>query len=1605
MNNPVVGMYQDTRKVSQPPNTYRYALNAIDETPAGDKQARSSEPGNTLCYELSKGHIPIGEIPLDNNTRVIFSFNPITSDSEISYVENCKRTTLINTKCLNFSLNSRVTGFFRLREGCKRTIYFRDDNNPPRIIDIDSLNNYRVNPADPTSDWDCLKFKWFRDMIIPQINLENVLDSGGQIPVGVVQFVVTYMDEDLNPSGYTSPTPPIAIIAESEGAEDREKQGGIQSELFGENKYTSKSIILNISNIDQSFKFIRLGALESYSATGRVTRAILKPPIEITGPNMIITYSGFNESTDIITTEEELTQERIVYDRVKDIGQIKNRALMAGVKKKNIDFTVFQNMANNIRVKWVSAIRLGREGKHTAKTPHHYFYEKSMPRDEVVALAIVPVFKDGTEGPAFHIPGRAKDTYYDKITQSDQPINPSVVAGYQPDVELSRRPYTEGVTKQTWDDADYDPNISGPYKGDYQHITTFDDNGRVRRWQAYNTAFTDEENTSINLNDINNSEWAYKGHMGYFETTTDYPNILDCNGNRIYPEGKIRHHRIPDSAISPHMGLSRVRKDDTLRGGIETLPQDYTKAYISHIGIELLNVKIPTQYKNEIQGWKLVMAEYTPDNRSVLDRGILFPNIIAETNDTTKRIQYQTSGFSRHRWASRSFPEGDLWVQHPCDAYDPKVGSYKLSTRGFYVDEFSELHKANLMPNDFLLQFPELYDKFTWASGLALPSWSKTDPTDMGRWCKSYSFHGVYTKFNSNEIGADYIKIELDLFGHVRWFESANDNNNPGGDNEGNGYATALPALAESPSVTGQDRKAKAWCTYKLFERPNQGWYDWNGNYRKQRDLFNNQINFYNTKINRQKSIKPDTISTPGTLTDPFVNVKGQETYVLETESYIPVNPKDQEWGVNYSSMANWMLPDPPVFYYYNDVNGASLNGQSTAHYVSLKKYNPNQFNNLSGLKYIYIDSIVHSGTSDIVWGGTTHVAPMAFRKTDYFASCGFSSGTNDVERRDGSGWFGMTFLVESEINTGLRHHGSLITGFDGLEGRNDCKYGQVEIFPEKFYFHHSDYNLPAPTIKTARHWGNIYDKDSKGTYLQLSYCHHNFYRYNIDFSKLNNSRYVIPLPIEFDWCNSCQYEQPLLIAYSESSFQEETTDNYRIFRPLNYKLIPGHTGNINNIFIKNDQLYINTTQSLWVQQVDPTTILSDQGNIYIGTGGFFSLPPKEIVSTIYGFAGCQHKATNIATQYGPVWFDANAEKVFLFSEQLKDISSEVMSTFFHNNTKLKLKDQLALLNITITEDSIINPNGCGFHAVYDPRYDRYILTKRDYELRDVSKLIHHNAIETSTPSGAITCIPTTLKWYVWNQSTQKLKEIFPTDLNYFNNYSWTISYSFKTDSWCSFHSYLPPFMYNDRINFYTSNGQYAGVQNKIYIHGSGYLSFHDNLRPFIIDIIHNPNPTITKIFTGFEYLSTVEKQSGEQFVDEELSTFSKVIFYNDTQCSGELFITPKTDPYTSLTYNPNNITADRGGHNRTWRIKGIRDKVNDRNNPIFTTDQTDILLQTQFPIDKVVNRAVLNQVDQYQLARFKDKYLGVRLIYTPVDNQHKITIDLSSTKQLQELR
>jgi hypothetical protein len=326
----------------------------------------------------------------------------------------------------------------------------------------------------------------------------------------------------------------------------------------------------------------------------------------------------------------------------------------------------------------------------------------------------------------------------------------------------------------------------------------------------------------------------------------------------------------------------------------------------------------------------------------------------------------------------------------------------------------------------------------------------------------------------------------------------------------------------------------------------------------------------------------------------------------------------------------------------------------------------------------------------------------------------------------------------------------------------------------------------------------------------------------------------------------------------------------------------------ISNIFIKNNKLFIQTTQSLWLQEVKPQQIQTDQATLYVGTGEFWGIPPNEVITTTHGYAGCQNRFGTIDTPFGYFYPSVRERKVFLFNDKLSEISNQGLRNWFENNLEFNLDPITASI---LTTDNPSNPIGVGFTVAYDKRYRRIIFSKKDYKV---------------IPDTGVIFNLSTKQWLLNDVEVNPYQR---PDL--FENKSWTISYHPDSQGWFSWHSYLPFFMFNTQNNYYSFSNdasQVAWIHNQ-----NNYQQFYQDTYPFINELIFNKQTLSVNTFPTIQWYSILTNNN-----QEVQDTFDKAIIYNDFQSSGELTLVNQVNPFQTST-NPQESLIKRT--ERKWAL------------------------------------------------------------------------------------
>jgi hypothetical protein len=481
------GIQQDVSFDKMPVGSSRFARNVVDGQTFQDI---SNEAGFDI--EQTVNGTIIGIIPT-NDGYVVFSKGNVNGEDEISFVDkDNNRTIIIRDNVLNFNTLNLIEGVYTFNFKNELIIAWwdglRDDANVPRILNINCLP-FELNPDYSfvnSSDVDLLNL--FAYINSPEIELDAVLDNGGNLATGVYSFAIAYKLPDGNYSNYTSFTNWVSIFSKSSESIFIDIEGNESDSA------STKSIKLTINNLLTNYTHFSLAVIKRI---GGVLSSIIFTDLPITSSSEEFHY--LNDDNSFNVPLESVIVPFETYTRVKTGTTLQNRLYLANLKKLP-DFQ-YQPYANNIKLEWVRNLDVNI-GQYTNsyKDPVFIFNSKGFLTNEVYAFYLVFKLKDGTYSSAYHIPGRdvGQLTAYGNLPENSR-IADLITAGY------SEPEWSEFIA--------IDPD--------------------VRYHEVYSTAKS-------------------TGELGVFENQDETYDNADCfnvaDGTGIIgtiKNEKIRHHRMP----------------------------------------------------------------------------------------------------------------------------------------------------------------------------------------------------------------------------------------------------------------------------------------------------------------------------------------------------------------------------------------------------------------------------------------------------------------------------------------------------------------------------------------------------------------------------------------------------------------------------------------------------------------------------------------------------------------------------------------------------------------------------------------------------------------------------------------------------------------------------------------------------------------------------------------------------------------------------------------------------------------------------------------------------------------------------------------------------
>lgn len=380
----IKGLHTDARPEDQPQGTYRYAKNIVINK---DLQAVVSEMGTTEVDEIGAGYTIIGQRVMHDDTLILISTNGTTT--LIGRLSAGTYTNDFTSNALNTSVQFPITDLeYWINSQNETVIYFTDDNNPPRFLNLDQ--------ASLTTDVNYMNVFPYVGTV-PEFNITSISENGGNLASGSYYLAVAYVHQDGTPTDYFISG---NIIIPNE----KELVGftGVDGAEAGTS--TSKAINIQLSNLDHvGYNRLRLAYIPSQNGVLMAPRVL--DDIYFDGQILDFKLTGAETYTE--STLDDIIIPRPVYDTAKTI-KIYDRSLYMANLTQAPDIG-FQPYANNITVNYTSKYVPNHldavSGSH--KDPSTVYNQKHFRSSEVYAFYISLVLKDGRETMAYHIPGRA----------------------------------------------------------------------------------------------------------------------------------------------------------------------------------------------------------------------------------------------------------------------------------------------------------------------------------------------------------------------------------------------------------------------------------------------------------------------------------------------------------------------------------------------------------------------------------------------------------------------------------------------------------------------------------------------------------------------------------------------------------------------------------------------------------------------------------------------------------------------------------------------------------------------------------------------------------------------------------------------------------------------------------------------------------------------------------------------------------------------------------------------------------------------------------------------------------------------------------------------
>jgi hypothetical protein len=1567
---------EDITGFHKKPNDWTQARNAVNNTERGDIGHLSNEQSNKFC--AAAPYTIIGAVHVGGDKFVLYSTN--NTDSEIGVFDEseCSYNILVNDQCLNFHIDSLITGQSKENFECQREVYWSDGRNPDRVLNIHDI----PWKQDCQTVNDCVECVDLPELDCDRLRLEPLVNN---LKFSVAPGATS--GELLNGSYFVAG----AYLINGQRFGDFSMPSQVQGLWTHQN--TASSIDVTIEYADPRFDEIEI-VIQSFENYQQLAKRV---GVYSTRQKLISIDSYQSNWPDV--NPGDILINNPIDDKSDSIWRNGDYLIRVGPTSK-FDFN-YQPIANQIKTEWVSV-----------EYPEYYYGDggnnTGYMRDEVYAFFIRWVYNTGDKSPSFHIPGRFQEAGdFTLVGGRDGAV----------DVDDGLDPYAWRVNNTSSSDViapytlpDGGTVIGKGSMGYWESVELYDDDTP----QIWNATYTDPQ-TGVNIGGTQDTRYDLCGkpirHHRFPSNADDqlanHPatHHVNAQGNKIRIMG-VQFSNIKRPLDNKGNEITNVVGYEILRGSREGNKSVFFKGMLCNLReYEIVDDTNTRQglYQNYPYN-NLGKDPFLCANKPVI--GQLGFNPAVYTN-------YRKDAFSFHS-PDTNFKDpylsakevkiyGEVWgaaannfqlpIKHPKFKFVTDGALLAAMIMGLAVPIVANVgkRKKRLMapykynmaqtflgpagggstPVDLITATGPSVIAMGVADGLAATArgLAVNDVTILAG-----AFLGSHPEFLSYQVedpakNAGYSVIP-GVTGSKLWEEA------DGGDLSGLGVATR-GIIAVSRFIINYQKGIDMWldilrnvspprnhavhslshCFFDRYKRPQQD---------------NNR-----RAVKEQAYIGPALVDWSSFRINNIFRTRfvAVQTGATANNNRFFDNPLTTDTAcINIEDAGN--LPNGPNQFEIDNV----FQTVGSAHYAGLKQRIRNQYGQVQGV----IQVPVSTGTTDknrdvqfengpsaseVLFNGDIYIGRYTEKNTIlYFYDWLYDVPDNtpfNYFLRQNISW--VTYWMDTEpfdiaeftSSLDLTDLWNILTGgpvtiaLPSTKHNFDKSSNNTGFFLKKNAYIHlfnssvKDFYVESEVNIDYRDWGDL---DQERHYDPKRYTHlpslfsadpkiiksgnHFKYDWSLSISRLYNNFVAWGNTQDREYnpqvAEKCYTYRPNRVTYSLPQRSANKQDFWRIFLPYNYKDFTAHPRAVKQ-FSKNGALILfDSISPISFAGVDQLTTDGDT-KITIGDGGLFSQPMQNLANAEWPieYGSCQDKFSAINTPAGFYYMSQNQGKIFtLTGGSIAEISNQGMKWWFAEYLPYKLTEDFP--DFELTDNPV---GGIGCQTIYDNKNQVVYFCKKDYQLK--KDLPESMRIVYSGESDI---------FYLNGRTPIKLG-----DPLYFNSASWTVSYDPKVKAWISYHDWHPDLTITSKNTFLSTKGDGVWDHNN---RCDSYCNFYGADYPFEVEMsVHTSN--VVNTLRNVEYYMEAYKYAEncyDRFHDLDFN-FDESIIYNSEQVSGllKLSLMPKNNVAEILEYpkvNTSNIDILYSKEEQKYRFNQFWDITDDRGE--FNSQATRTIFETE---------------------------------------------------------